>query len=117
MKALLTATTGMLVTTMVTNAAQFSPSLIILNANVQTMDSGHPTAEAVAISGNRVVALGSTEEIRSLAGNETHVIDAAGRLLLPGFNDSHVHFLSGGSPSQMSTCATPNPRRNGGAVS
>jgi len=96
MKTLLAATTGMLATTMVTNAAQFSPSLIILNANVHTMDSGHPTAEAVAVSGNRVVALGSTEEIRSLAGNETHVIDAAGRLLLPGFNDSHVHFLSGG---------------------
>lgn len=69
---------------------------IILNANVHTMDPMRPTAEAVAVLGNRIVAVGSTEEIRSLAGTRTRVVDAAKRLVLPGFNDAHVHFLSGG---------------------
>ena len=58
--------------------------------------SSQPTAEAVAIYGNRIVAVGSNEEIRKWAGAETRVIDAKKQLVLPGFNDSHVHFLSGG---------------------
>src|ERR1044071_2826841 len=96
MKALPAATTGMLAMTMVTNAAQFSPSLVILNGRIHTMDPNRSIAEALAISGNRIAALGSTEEIRALAGSGTRVVDASGRLVLPGFNDSHVHFLSGG---------------------
>jgi hypothetical protein len=60
------------------------------------MDEAHPTAQAVAVSGNRIAAIGSTAEIRALAGPETRVIDAAGKLVLPGFNDAHVHFLMGG---------------------
>ncbi len=70
--------------------------LIIINANVHTMDARRPVAEAIAVYGNRIAAIGSTEKIRKLAGTRTRVIDAGGRLILPGFNDSHVHFLSGG---------------------
>ena len=70
--------------------------LIIVNATVRTMDAAHPTAEAVAILGNRIVALGNSSEIQKLAGPNTKVIDAQKRLVLPGFNDAHVHFLSGG---------------------
>ena len=70
--------------------------LIITNANVHTMDERRPVAKAVAVYGNRIVAVGSAEEIRRLAGARTRIIDAGGRLVLPGFNDSHVHFLSGG---------------------
>ncbi|MBA2525850.1 MAG: amidohydrolase [Pyrinomonadaceae bacterium] len=73
-----------------------SPTLIVFNATVHTMDSGKPTAEAVAIYGQRVVAVGSNKEIKGMAGAGTRVIDARGQLVLPGFNDSHVHFLSGG---------------------
>lgn len=73
-----------------------SPDLVIVNATVHTMDSAQPTAEAVAVLGNRIVAVGSSDEIRSLAGRKTRVIDAGKRLVLPGFNDAHVHFLSGG---------------------
>jgi predicted amidohydrolase YtcJ len=73
-----------------------SPTLIIFNATVHTMDSAKPTAEAVAIYGGRVVALGSNKEIKGMAGAGTRLIDAQGQLVLPGFNDSHVHFLSGG---------------------
>ena len=69
---------------------------IIINAVVHTMDPAQPVAEAVAIYGNRIVATGSTNDIRKLAGPNTRTIDAKGRLLLPGFNDAHTHFLSGG---------------------
>jgi predicted amidohydrolase YtcJ len=70
--------------------------IIIINAKVQTMDRNQPTAEAVAIHRNRIVAVGATKDIRKLAGSTTKVIDAKGQLVLPGFNDAHVHFLSGG---------------------
>ena len=73
-----------------------SPTMIIVNAKVHTMDASQPTAEAVAIYGNRIVAVGASKEIKKMAGAGTRVIDAHGKLVLPGFNDSHVHFLSGG---------------------
>ena len=73
-----------------------SPNLIIINASVQTMDAAQPTAQAVAVIGNRIVAVGSDIEIKKLAGSSTRVIDAEGRLVLSGFNDAHVHFMSGG---------------------
>lgn len=70
--------------------------IIIVNAKVQTMDRNQPTAEAVAIRSNRIVAVGSTTDIKKLAGSTTKVIDAKTQMVLPGFNDAHVHFLSGG---------------------
>jgi len=73
-----------------------APDLVILNASNHTMDDARPAAGAVAILGNRIAALGSTAEIRALGGPRTRVIDAAGKLVLPGFNDSHTHFLMGG---------------------
>lgn len=72
------------------------PDLLILNGSVHTMDSNRPTAEAVAILGNRIVAVGATEDLRPLAGPRTRVIDAQQHTVLPGFNDAHVHFLEGG---------------------
>ena len=99
MKALAATTT--LICTMLTTATQakepvLAPDLIIVNAAVHTMDDARQVAEAVAVLGNRIAAVGSTAEIRALAGVETSVIDAGGKLVLPGFNDSHVHFLMGG---------------------
>jgi predicted amidohydrolase YtcJ len=75
---------------------QIVPDLVIINANIHTMDQSRPAVQAVAIVGNRIVAVGSSDEIKKLAGPQTHVIDAQGQLVLPGFNDAHVHFLSGG---------------------
>jgi predicted amidohydrolase YtcJ len=72
------------------------PQLIIVNATVRTLESNRPLAQAVAIYQERILAVGATAEIQSLAGKTTRVIDARGRLLLPGFNDAHVHLLSGG---------------------
>ena len=71
--------------------------LIVTNANVWTVDKAHPKAQAVAVLRDRIVAVGSNAEVDLWRGEHTHVIDAKGRLLLPGFNDAHVHFVSGGS--------------------
>jgi len=79
--------------------AQSKPSadLIITNAKVWTVDKAHPTAQAVAVIGDRIIAVGSNTEIDVLHGPGTKVIDARGKLLLPGFNDTHVHFVVSGS--------------------
>lgn len=91
------------------NAQAAAPDLIIVNANVRTMSASRPRAEAVAIGNGRITAVGSTSEIRKLAGPETRVIDAEGRLVLPGFNDSHIHLAAVGnlfSSADMSTART-----------
>lgn len=77
-------------------AQKLSPDLIIFNATVYTMDLSRPTVEAVAIEGNRILAVGSSGELRKMAGPNTRLIDARRQAVLPGFNDAHVHFLSGG---------------------
>lgn len=82
---------------MQTFSQNLAADLVIINAKVRTMDSARPNAEAVAIMGNKVAAVGTTREIRALAGANTKIIDAQGKLVLPGFNDSHVHFLDGGA--------------------
>jgi len=86
----------MLTTTAQTKAPLLAPDLVIINASIHTMDEAKPTAGAVAIVGNRIAAIGSTPEIRALAGPTTRVIDAGEKVVLPGFNDAHVHFLTGG---------------------
>jgi predicted amidohydrolase YtcJ len=92
---------GIFIAFMLTHAAQskepaLAPDLILVNASIHTMDQARPTAEAVAILGHRIAALGTSAEVRALAGPKTRVIDAAQKLVLPGFNDAHVHFLMGG---------------------
>ena len=70
--------------------------LIITNAKVYTVDKEHPKAEAVAILGERIAAVGTSDDIDAWRGSSTRVIDAGGKLVLPGFNDAHVHFVWGG---------------------
>ncbi len=78
------------------SAQKIAADLVIINANMQTMDDAKPNAEAVAVTGNRIVAVGTNAEIKKLSGANTKTIDASGRLVLPGFNDAHVHFLESG---------------------
>src|SRR5436305_4210236 len=85
-------------------------TLIITNAAVYTVDKQHPTAEAVAIIGDRIVAVGSSAEIDVWHGPETKVIDVGRKLVLPGFNDAHVHFIQGGAQLdqvQLTDAASP----------
>ena len=71
--------------------------MIITNARVLTMDAGRPCAEAVAWSDGKIVAVGTAAEVARLAGPATHIIDAGGRSLLPGFVESHLHLVLGGN--------------------
>lgn len=71
--------------------------LIITNSRVLTMDADHPRAEAVALAGGRILAVGSRAEVEALAGPSTRVVDAGGRTLLPGFVESHLHLVLGGN--------------------
>lgn len=79
--------------------AQSKPTadLIITNAKVWTVDKAHPKAKAVAVLGDRIIAVGSDADVEVLRGGATKVIDAHGKLLLPGFNDAHVHFVISGT--------------------
>jgi predicted amidohydrolase YtcJ len=80
-----------------TNRAHEQPlSIAIVNGSVWTGDPARPSAEAVGISGDRIVAVGTSSEIRKLASPNTKLIDAHGGTVAPGFVDSHVHFLIGG---------------------
>src|SRR5215470_9682650 len=71
---------------------QQSADLILFNGKVFTGDRVRPAAEALAISGERIVAVGSSAEIQKLAGANTRRIDLQGRIVVPGFNDAHFHF-------------------------
>jgi predicted amidohydrolase YtcJ len=91
-------------------ARMTAPSLLILNAAVHTLDPVRPRAEAIAIAGNRVAALGRSRDLVKLATRRTRLVDARGRLVLPGFNDAHVHFLMGGfSLTQVDLRAAASP--------
>jgi predicted amidohydrolase YtcJ len=69
--------------------------LLIVNGRVQTMAPVDGTAEALAIRGNTIVRVGTRTEVEKLRRPDSEVIDAHGSSVVPGFNDSHVHFLSG----------------------
>ena len=69
--------------------------IVILNGRLMTFDAARPRAEALAISGGAIMAVGDTDDIRALAGPGTRVVDAGGATVLPGFIDSHVHLFAG----------------------
>jgi predicted amidohydrolase YtcJ len=85
-------------------------SLLLLNGKVWTEDPAQPQAQAVAISGDAILAVGSDAELKRLAGPHTKVVDLHGRRVTPGFNDSHVHFVIGGdalASVQLRDAASP----------
>lgn len=77
--------------------AQTPADLILVNANIRTLDPKKPRAEAIAVAGERIIAVGTNAEIRKRAWKGTRVIDAKGRLVIPGFNDAHVHLAGIGN--------------------
>jgi predicted amidohydrolase YtcJ len=70
--------------------------LIVVNARVYAGAGASDLAEAVAVRGNKVIRVGTNSEIRRLRRAQTTVIDAKGGAVVPGFNDAHAHFISGG---------------------
>jgi hypothetical protein len=78
-------------------SAVVQADMIVTNAKVLTMDEARPRAEAVAVAGGRILAVGTVAEVGALAGPDCRVIDAGGRTLLPGFVESHLHLVLGGA--------------------
>ena len=74
---------------------QSTADSVLLHGRIYTLDIKHPWAEALAIRNGKILAVGSDREISRLRGTSTKVIDAKGRLVLPGFTDCHVHFMEG----------------------
>jgi hypothetical protein len=92
------------------NPAQPPVSLAIVNARVWTGDDRRPWADAVAVSGERIAAVGSSAEISKMTPAGARIIDAAGGMVVPGFIDSHVHFITGGhrlASVQLRDAGTP----------
>jgi predicted amidohydrolase YtcJ len=77
-------------------AMQEPADTLIVNARVNTLDPRKPRAEAIAIKGERIVAVGSAAELEVHRNMNTRVIDAGGRTVIPGINDAHTHFIRGG---------------------
>jgi predicted amidohydrolase YtcJ len=82
-----------------------TPDIVIINARVFTGETAAPWAEAVSITGARIARVGPTAEVRATAGAATRVIDANGRLLIPGINDAHAH--PGAEPDGVSLEGPP----------
>ena len=75
--------------------ANSQANLILINGRVWTENEKAPWAEAVAIKENKILAVGKNSQIKKLASKNSQMIDLGGRLLIPGFNDAHTHFLGG----------------------
>ena len=73
-----------------------SADVVVINAKVWTGASSNPNARSIAVIGDRMVAVGSNADTKGMIGPRTRVIDAGGKLIVPGFNDAHVHFLETG---------------------
>jgi predicted amidohydrolase YtcJ len=73
-----------------------SAEAVFINGKVWTVDPGKPEAQAIAVWQGRILAVGSVAEVKQLVGANTKVIDLKGQRLVPGFYDSHAHFLAGG---------------------
>jgi predicted amidohydrolase YtcJ len=94
-----------------------APDLVLINGKVWTGVSDTTFEEAIAIKANQIIAVGKNEDIQALAGSKTQVIDLAGRLTTAGFNDAHIHFLSGSlGLSQIDLNDTHSPEEVVGKV-
>lgn len=83
--------------------------MILFNGHIYTGNDAQPFAEAMAIQQNKIIATGSSADIQKMTGAATRQIDLKDKLVVPGFNDAHIHFLSGSLAMQtadLNTCKT-----------
>ena len=73
-----------------------APTLAVVNARIWTGDARRPWADAIAVRDDRISAVGTSADIRKRSTSATHIIDAREMMVVPGFIDSHIHFLAGG---------------------
>jgi predicted amidohydrolase YtcJ len=81
--------------------------LVFVGGRVHTVNAENAIAEAVAVAGGRILAVGSDAAVRPLAGPGTRVVELRGRSLLPGFIDAHAHFVGVGSAMSAIDCKAP----------
>ncbi len=101
---------AMAVITVACNDAKEPADMIITNAKIWTGNKNQPLAEAMAVTGDTISAIGSRSQVFKFKGEDSKVIDLGGRFVTPGFIDSHVHFLQGGSnlaSVQLRDASTP----------
>lgn len=84
--------------------------VLLTNAHIRTMNPAQPAAEALVIENDRILAIGEAAHMAAKAGTGAEVIDAQGRLVLPGLQDAHIHLLNGGTDmvqtAQLYDCTT-----------
>ena len=87
---------GLVGASLALEAQQAAPDIILSNGKIITVDDTFSIAQAVAVRGDRIVAVGSNQDINRLAGPSTRRIDLRGRSVIPGFIDNHAHFQEEG---------------------
>jgi predicted amidohydrolase YtcJ len=92
-------------------AEDLCADLIVTNCKVYTADAHDTLAEAVAVKGGRILKVGKASEVMRLRGRRTRVLDIGGRLVLPGFIDSHEHCIRNGMQADWVNCGSP-PMKN-----
>ena len=97
MKAFITLVILIVVSSSTFYSQSFAADIVIINGNVHTEDAKRTMASSIAMSGGRIIAVGASADTKTLIGPNTRVIDAGGKLVLPGFNDAHVHFTETGA--------------------
>src|SRR3954470_6289616 len=102
---LLTLVCGLVV--VVWASANEPADLVLRGGKVITLDEGRPEAEAIAVRGERIVAVGSADSVQALIGANTRVIELAGRTAMPGFIEGHGHFLSLGDSKRTLDLSRP----------
>ena len=80
-----------------------APELIIVNARIYTVAAAFSTAQAVAMAGGKLTAVGTSARIRAMAGPETQILDAGGKTIIPGLQDNHLHNAGGGPGVDLSS--------------
>jgi predicted amidohydrolase YtcJ len=83
-------------------ASKPAQPIIFFNGSILTMEDDNPQVEAIAVQDQKILAVGSNEEILALQTPETLLVDLNGRTLMPGFVDAHTHLLNDARPNEMS---------------
>ncbi|MEX0824141.1 MAG: amidohydrolase family protein, partial [Woeseia sp.] len=107
--------TAALLITLLSACGQTDPaSVIVQDARIWTGNPDQPWAEALAVRGDTIIAVGGIDDVKQYADDSTDVIEGNGGMLVPGFIDTHVHFVTGGSglaSVQLRDAATPDEFR------
>jgi predicted amidohydrolase YtcJ len=99
---LLLALSASLLTERALHSQAAAPDLIVVNAKIYTVDQGFSTAEALAVTNGKFTAVGTTAQIRKLAGPSTKILDLTGKTVIPGLEDDHLHNAGGGPGVDLS---------------